>query len=302
MLFLAIALMCAPVLQDPAEQKPPSKPYPELVLPHVFGGKPDTYQKQRPVVSILIDGRVTLGDMVFLDASYQGEDAKNGWANLRKELARLSAAMKWMPQVQGAPKVRAGSVLIRADLNSPWRMTRGVMQAMASAEVCIANVDFAVGNARAPKFDPDIGLVPQSSPQQYLRYSIPTEFDLPTTTEGGEGESASSPLGQPEFSIRVRQAGQRLQVLRSAKVPWTGKGRFRFDMSTRHVEYGLGASRVLGYSEFRKILQGMQSSIAGKRATLKLGPKATAAEALSLYDALISLGVGSAVFTAGESQ
>ena len=197
----------------------------------------------------------------------------------------------------GDLKVRSGSVLIRADLNSPFTMTLGVMEVLASEKVRVHRIDFAVGDARAPKIDPAIGLVPQSVPQHVLRYAIPLDVDVAVEEGvGNRGTGASSPR-LPEFRIRVKQPGDRLEVHRASAKPWGGTGRFRFDMSTRHVEYSVGGFKVLGSGAFQKRLQGMQSTFKGQRAKLDVGPGVTAAEVLVLYDSLIRLGVKDIVFT-----
>ena len=47
------------------------------------------------------------------------------------------------------------------------------------------------------------------------------------------------------------------------------------------------------------MLQGMQSTLRGRRVILDLGPAVTAAEALILYDALLRLGVKDVLFRKG---
>ncbi|GEM_PF-2060274 len=298
-MYFPIALALMSFLQDSG---PDDKPYPEMVLPHVIHGRPDKFDAQRPVVNVRIDGMVLMGDAVYLDGTFKGEDARRGWANLRKELARVCEPMGFSTPASGGGKVRKGSVLVRADLNSPFVMTLGVMEALTSAEVLVRRIDFAVGDARAPKFDPAIGLVPQSVPQHVLHYVIPTAPQ--EVMEEEESEEGTPPKTRrppaPVFSIRVKKAGTRLNVQRAESQPWEGDGRFRFDMSTRHVEYSVGTSKVLGYGAFQKVLQGMRSTIKGEQVVLNLGPQVTAAEALSLYDSLLGLGVKNVFFSKGR--
>lgn len=273
------------------------KRYPEMVLPHVISGQPDHFDPKRPVVNVRIGGEIVAGDIIFLDAEMKGEMAERGWANLRKELTRMCGPMELKALPGGDLKVRSGSVLIRADLNSPFTMTLGVMEVLASEKVRVHRIDFAVGDARAPKIDAAIGLVPQSVPQHVLRYAIPLDVDEAVEEEGVDngGTGASAPR-LPEFRIRVKEPGDRLEVDRASAKPWGGTGRFRFDMATRHVEYSVGGSKVLGSGAFQKLLQGMRSTIKGQRAKLDVGPGVTAAEALVLYDSLIRLGVKDVLF------
>ncbi|MDE0915327.1 MAG: hypothetical protein OSB57_09115 [Planctomycetota bacterium] len=294
-MILPIALALSILIQGSGQD--PQKRYPEMVLPHVISGQPDHFDPKRPVVNVRIGGEIVAGDIIFLDAEMKGEMAERGWANLRKELTRMCGPMELKALPGGDLKVRTGSVLIRADLNSPFAMTLGVMEVLASEKVRVHRIDFAVGDARAPKINPAIGLVPQSVPQHVLRYAIPLDVDEAVEEGvGNRGTGASSPR-LPEFRIRVKQPGDRLEVHRASAKPWGGTGRFRFDMSTRHVEYSVGGSKVLGSGAFQKRLQGMQSTIKGQRAKLDVGPGVTAAEVLVLYDSLIRLGVKDIVFT-----
>ena len=294
-MILPIALALSILIQGSGQD--PQKRYPEMVLPHVISGQPDHFDPKRPVVNVRIGGEIVAGDIIFLDAEMKGEMAERGWANLRKELTRMCGPMELKALPGGDLKVRSGSVLIRADLNSPFTMTLGVMEVLASEKVRVHRIDFAVGDARAPKIDPAIGLVPQSVPQHVLRYAIPLDVDGAVEEGvGNRGTGASSPR-LPEFRIRVKQPGDRLEVHRASAKPWGGTGRFRFDMSTRHVEYSVGGSKVLGSGAFQKRLQGMQSTFKGQRAKLDVGPGVTAAEVLVLYDSLIRLGVKDIVFT-----
>ncbi|MBV21699.1 MAG: hypothetical protein CMJ61_06020 [Planctomycetaceae bacterium] len=292
---LPLALALSILVQDGGQDV--EKRYPEMVLPHVISGKPDRFDPKRPVVNIRIGGEVVVGDAIYLDAEMKGEMAQRGWTNLRKELTRMCGPMELKALPGGGPKVRGGSVLIRADLNSPFSMTLGVMEVLASEPVRVHRLDFAVGNARAPKIDPAIGLVPQSVPQHVLRYAIPLDLDEAVEEEGVDnGGTGASPPRLPEFRIRVKQPGDRLEVHRASAKPWGGTGRFRFDMSTRHVEYSVGGSKVLGSGAFQKLLQGMQSTLKGQRAKLDVGPGVTAAEAFVMYDSLIRLGVKDVLF------
>lgn len=294
-MILPIALALSILIQGSGQD--PQKRYPEMVLPHVISGQPDHFDPKRPVVNVRIGGEIVAGDIIFLDAEMKGEMAERGWANLRKELTRMCGPMELKALPGGDLKVRSGSVLIRADLNSPFTMTLGVMEVLASEKVRVHRIDFAVGDARAPKIDPAIGLVPQSVPQHVLRYAIPLDVDEEVEEGvGNRGTGASSPR-LPEFRIRVKQPGDRLEVHRASAKPWGGTGRFRFDMSTRHVEYSVGGFKVLGSGAFQKRLQGMQSTFKGQRAKLDVGPGVTAAEVLVLYDSLIRLGVKDIVFT-----
>lgn len=294
-MILPIALALSILIQGSGQD--PQKRYPEMVLPHVISGQPDHFDPKRPVVNVRIGGEIVAGDIIFLDAEMKGEMAERGWANLRKELTRMCGPMELKALPGGDLKVRSGSVLIRADLNSPFTMTLGVMEVLASEKVRVHRIDFAVGDARAPKIDPAIGLVPQSVPQHVLRYAIPLDVDVAVEEGvGNRGTGGSSPR-LPEFRIRVKQPGDRLEVHRASAKPWGGTGRFRFDMSTRHVEYSVGGFKVLGSGAFQKRLQGMQSTFKGQRAKLDVGPGVTAAEVLVLYDSLIRLGVKDIVFT-----
>ena len=294
-MILPITLALSILIQGSGQD--PQKRYPEMVLPHVISGQPDHFDPKRPVVNVRIGGEIVAGDIIFLDAEMKGEMAERGWANLRKELTRMCGPMELKALPGGDLKVRSGSVLIRADLNSPFTMTLGVMEVLASEKVRVHRIDFAVGDARAPKIDPAIGLVPQSVPQHVLRYAIPLDVDVAVEEGvGNRGTGASSPR-LPEFRIRVKQPGDRLEVHRASAKPWGGTGRFRFDMSTRHVEYSVGGFKVLGSGAFQKRLQGMQSTFKGQRAKLDVGPGVTAAEVLVLYDSLIRLGVKDIVFT-----
>jgi hypothetical protein len=293
-MHLSIALALALCAQDTGRDA--DKPYPELVLPHVISGKPDHFDPKRPVVNIRIGGQVVVGDGIYVEEAMRGAMARRGWTNLRKELARLCAPMKLTTPPGGGPEVRSGSVLIRADLNSPFSMTLGVMEVLTSAKVGVQRIDFAVGDARAPKLDAAIGLVPQSVPQQVLHYVIPLDVDEEVPEDDKTGVA---PPDRPVFRVRVKKPGERLDVRRASPLPWDGTGRFRFDMSTRHVEYSLGSSKVLGSQAFQKMLQGMQSTLRGRRVILDLGPAVTAAEALILYDALLRLGVKDVLFRKG---
>ncbi|MEE8469216.1 MAG: hypothetical protein V3T22_12220 [Planctomycetota bacterium] len=261
-----------------------------LIVPHVLTGVPDEVEDTlyRPVFVIPIDGRVMLRRKVYYDP-LEDERVEDAWQHVAGALALVAVRMERepLPGTQDGTLVPSEPVLIRADLNAPFRPSLKIME--FCAEQRIRHIHFAVGDAR--KVDRKLGLQVSTTWEQRLELTLPIDLTSPPEKTGP---------GPVEVSIRVLEAGRKLEMRRDEDVLWKGKGdtRFRLDLSTRKVEYTLGGRQILGFSTFRARLQGMGATLKGRRLVIEAGEGVTTFEALLVLDAGRSLGVGEVSFVA----
>ena len=266
-----------------------------LIVPHVLTGVPDEVEDTvyRPVFVIPIDGRVLFRRKVYYDP-LEDEPEEDAWQPVAAALALVAGRMQRepLPGTQDGPLVPSEPVLIRADLNAPFRPSLKIME--LCAERGIRHIHFAVGDAR--KVDRKLGLQVSTTWEQRLELTLPIER-TPQDEKTGPGAV--------DVSLRVLEAGRKLEMRRDEDVLWKGESgtRFRLDRSTRRVEYTIGGRQVLGFTTFRARLQGMRATLAGRPLVIETGAGATTAEALLVLDAGRSLGVGEVSFVAAaETQ
>ncbi|MEE8467738.1 MAG: hypothetical protein V3T22_04750 [Planctomycetota bacterium] len=266
-----------------------------LIVPHVLTGVPDEVEDTvyRPVFVIPIDGRVLLRREVYYDP-LEDEPEQDAWQPVAAALALVAVRMQRepLPGAQDGTLVPSEPVLIRADLNAPFRPSLKIME--FCAERGIRHIHFAVGDAR--KVDRQLGLQPSTRWEQRLELTLPIDRTPPAEKTGP---------GPVEVSLRVLEAGRKLEMRRDEDVVWKRESgtRFRLDRSTRQVEYTIGGRQVLGFLTFRARLQGMRATLAGRPLVIEVGEGVTTAEALLVLDSGRSLGVGEVFFVvSAETQ
>lgn len=266
-----------------------------LIVPHVLTGVPDGVEDTvyRPMFVIPIDGRVLFRRKVYYDP-LEDEPKEDAWQPVAAALALVAGRMQRepLPGTQDGPLVPSEPVLIRADVNAPFGPSLMIME--FCAEQRIRHIHFAVGDAR--KVDRKLGLQVSTTWEQRLELTLPIDRTPPDEKTGP---------GAVEVSLRVLEAGRKLEMRRDEDVLWKGKRdtRFRLDLSTRKVEYTLGGRKILGFSAFRARLQGMGATLKGRRLVIETGEGVTTFEALLVLDAGRSLGVGEVSFVAAaETQ
>jgi len=262
-----------------------------LIVPHVLTGVPDEIDELvcRPVFQVLISGRVIFEREVLHDPL---DSTHKPWQSVLEKLAMSSLRMEreLLPGTEDGAQVPSEPILIHADLNAPFRPSLKIME--FAAQQRIRHIHFAVGDAR--KVDRKLGLQPSTTWEQRLELTLPIDL-VPPVEKPGPG-----PL---EVSIRVLEAGQRLEMRRDEDVLWKEESgtRFRLDLSTRKVEYSIGARQILGFSAFAQRLQGMRATLRNRPLVITVGEGATTAEAILVLDAGRGLGVGEVTFVAADS-
>lgn len=266
-----------------------------LIVPHVLTGVADEVEDTlyRPVFVIPIDGRVLFRREVYYDP-LEDEPEEDAWQHVAEALALVAGRMQRepLPGTEDGTLVPSEPVLIRADLNAPFGPSLKIME--FCAERGIRHIHFAVGDAR--KVDRKLGLQPSTTWEQRLELTLPTDSAVDPDNAGP---------GPVKVSIRVLEAGRKLETRRDQDVVWSEERgtRFRIDLATRKVEYTLGGRQMLGFSTFRARLQGMRATLAGRRLVIDAGEGVTTAEALLVLDSGRSLGVGEVSFVpAAETQ
>ncbi len=262
-----------------------------MIVPHVLTGVLDDLGPSwRFVLEIPIDGSVVIKRECFFSPEDKHE---HPWRRLTAELATAFERMEKepLPGTEGGPLVSAQAVMIRADLNAPFESSLKIME--LCAEQRIRHIQFAVGDAR--KVERKLGLQPSTTWEQRLELTLPLDLTPPVDRTGP---------GPVEVSIRVLEAGRKLEMKRDEDLVWKEKQgtRFRLDLSTRKVEYTIGARQILGFSAFCARLQGMHGTLKGRPLVIDVGEGVTTAEALLVLDAGRNLGVGGVTFVTSETE
>ena len=100
----------------------------------------------------------------------------------------------------------------------------------------------------------------------------------------------------------VSEPGRRLESTHEKVEPWKGEPgtRFRWDLSTRRVEYRIGPRKMVDFAELQKRLNGMRRFLAERPLSIEARAGVTAGEALTVLDALRGLGVRDVRLVAAE--
>lgn len=303
MLAVALALLSTASPQDHGLAV-----YEPLVLPHVFTGEPDGWPQDdprpRPVVNVLIDGRILFhGELVHDPSRVVGGPSQvvdGGLANRVGEVLALAAKEMERepsdPDDAGSLAVPSGSILVRADLNAPFSLVREVMDLCTREGTEVRRVDLAVADVRDPVLDAGGNLVPTAEALQRMRFVLP----LPRLEQ--RARDRRKPVA---LEVQVADPGRKLELDRETKTPWKGEPdtRFRWDLDTRVTEYHIAGRVLVGLLEFRKRLQGLAPQVLGRPFVVSVGPGATVAEVLLAVDSARDLGASEVRFAGvGERE
>ncbi len=282
------SLILIPALLALTSTEDDKRVYETMIVPYAATGVADwapTKAKPRHVINVTLDSSVVFEGRVLLDPE---DPADEPYAVLDGALKEIAAGMPTAPIFEGGPEMPNGAVLIRADLVGDFSGVLRVMESCAMARV--RRIHLAVGDMRKPRFGADGGLEAVAEPQQYL------PIDLPGDVAHHEDSTGL------ELALRVIEPGDKLEASHEKTEPWKGEPgtRFRWDLSKRVIEYGMGPLLTRDRTELQKRLNGLRKVLGEGPVTLDVGPGVTVAEAANALDMLRGMGAKDVRFVAAQ--
>jgi hypothetical protein len=259
-----------------------SRTYEPVLLPLAVHGLQDhagTEAKPRPVINVLLDGRILYEGRLLDDPASPAEER---WAKLDEALGQIVADMPRAPRFEGGPEMPAGALLVRADMVAEFLPVQRIME--RGAGLYLARYDLAVADAREPLvYDDEQQLVLSVAPARYLPLVLPGDL-----AHGHDEE----PIEAVELKLTLKTPGRKLAATHARSEPWSAEAgtRYRWDMGRREVVYLMGPRKLTDFSEVQQRLNGLRQFL--RKAPLVIEPEqgVTVGEVLRVLDTARGLG------------